>query len=220
MGRADVELASVERALDVLEAEGARSFDAASCDCVRTLLERAEELGGDTAALLAQRAHVHVERLADRFRRAGERTKRVLARVESERGKQPSAHDALTLGDVVRARRVLRRALHRPLDRARISRMPAKQRALLEYDDSVAELVASFALARALDVVPEHAGPYNPLRIASDLLSRMRTVSPIYLTAQLNRLEELASLLELPELPPEVVKTLPGRKRRAPKKGS
>ena len=50
-----MDLAAVERALDALEAEGARLFDAPSCDCVRTLITRAEELGGrdnpDSAAL-------------------------------------------------------------------------------------------------------------------------------------------------------------------------
>ena len=82
-----------------------------------------------------------------------------------------------------------------------------------EYEDALAEMVAALALARATDVVPEHAGPYNPLRIASELLARMGTVSPFYLTVQLNRLEELASLLSRPELPARPTRKLP-RKRR------
>ncbi len=94
-----------------------------------------------------------------------------------------------------------------------------KQRTVV-YEDSVAALVASFALARAVDVVPEDAGPYNPLRIASTTLDRMREVSPFYLTVQLNRLEELASLLALPELPaPPEEKVLPRKKTRALKGG-
>ena len=94
-----------------------------------------------------------------------------------------------------------------------------KQRAVA-YEDSVAALVASFALARAVDVVPEDAGPYNPLRIASTTLDRMREVSPFYLTVQLNRLEELASLLALPELPaPPEEKALPRKKTKALKGG-
>lgn len=94
-----------------------------------------------------------------------------------------------------------------------------KQRAVV-YEDSVAALVASFALARAVDVVPEDAGPYNPLRIASTTLDRMREVSPFFLTVQLNRLEELASLLALPELPaPPEEKALPRKKTKALKGG-
>ena len=94
-----------------------------------------------------------------------------------------------------------------------------KQRAVA-YEDSVAALVASFALARAVDVVPEDAGPYNPLRIASTTLDRMREVSPFFLTVQLNRLEELASLLALPELPaPPEEKALPRKKTKALKGG-
>jgi hypothetical protein len=76
-------------------------------------------------------------------------------------------------------------------------------------------MVASLALARAVDVVPEDAGPYNALRIASEALDRMREISPLYLTVQLNRLEELATLLALPELPhKEDAKVLPKKKRR------
>ena len=82
------------------------------------------------------------------------------------------------------------------------------------YEDSVAEMVASLSLARAVDVVPEDAGPYNPLRIASEALDRMRDISPLYLTVQLNRLEELATLLQRPELPrKEEVRPLPAKKK-------
>jgi hypothetical protein len=91
----------------------------------------------------------------------------------------------------------------------------------MAYEDSVADLVASFALARAVDVVPQDAGPYNALRIASDALDTMRAVSPFYLTVQLNRLEELASLLTLPDLPekPKPQPSLPA-KRRGLKRGT
>lgn len=87
------------------------------------------------------------------------------------------------------------------------------------YEDSVAALVASFALARAVDVVPEDAGPYNPLRIASSTLDRMREISPFFLTVQLNRLEELASLLALPELPVQVEEKILPKKKTRPSKG-
>jgi hypothetical protein len=76
-------------------------------------------------------------------------------------------------------------------------------------------MVASLALARASDGIPADAGPYNPVRIASEVLDRMRAISPFYLTVQLNRLEELASLLSLPELPSARPVSQPAPKRRA-----
>ncbi|MET0340833.1 MAG: DUF2894 domain-containing protein [Polyangiales bacterium] len=208
-------LERVERALDVLEAEGARQFDAPSCDCVRSLLTRAEELGGALGARLVARADDHVQRLGARFRRLRGETATQLAVLVRHTGPQPALEGALGRGDLVLARRGLRRIARLP----EAARTPRDELAVPSgvhaYDDAHAELVAAFALARATDVVPKDAGPYNPLRIASDLLERMRTVSPLYLTAQLNRLEELASLLSLPELPepPRPRKPLPRRKR-------
>jgi hypothetical protein len=218
-------LAEVEHALDQLESEGARKFDAPSCDCVRTLLTRAEELGGSVGTRLTERAADHVARLRTRFEHARQRTRTRLARAAREGGPLPALEGALARGEVVTVRRSLRRLARTP-HAALIARAPlairgqgatdaSRAHRVLAYEDAHAELVAAFALARATDVVPENAGPYNPLRIASELLERMRTVSPLYLTAQLNRLEELASLLTLPELPAPVrpKKPLPQRKR-------
>jgi hypothetical protein len=223
----DAGLDSVERALDVLESEGARLFDAPSCDCVRTLIGRAEQLGGAVGRLLCARAEAHLTRLAARFAADKRRTEQRIDACEETRGAQPLLRELLARGDVGKARRKLRRlATELPAPRRAEPAPPAvrdlhdRQRHASEYEDSLAELVASFALARAVDVIPEHAGPYNPLRIASGLLTRMRTVSPLYLTAQLNRLEELASMMELPELPEPASKTLPRKKRRALKSGS
>jgi hypothetical protein len=117
----------------------------------------------------------------------------------------------------------LREALPSGAARSALSRplgvQTTRRRRQLAYEDSVARLVASLALARATDGVPADAGPYNPLRIASEVLDGMRAISPFYLTVQLNRLEELASLLSLPELPaPAVEKALPKRPSRAGKR--
>ncbi|MDB4986801.1 MAG: uncharacterized protein JWN04_1979 [Myxococcaceae bacterium] len=219
-------LVEVERALDALEAHGARMFDAASCDCVRTLITRAEELGGRTAELLCERAAAHLDRLSARFERERTRAEAALRNLEQQRGPLSKLRELLSHGDVQPVRRKLRRLASEPIKAqpATLPRVPQRRGRnsvdAADYEESLAELVASFALARALDVVPEHAGPYNPLRIASDLLTRMRSVSPIYLTAQLNRLEELASMMELPELPEPVSKTLPKKKRGALRSGS
>ena len=217
-------LAATECALDALEADGARLFDAPSCDCIRTLITRAEELGGQAAALLAVRAQAHLERLRTRFDVARSETARLIDDAELRLGALPKLRALLARGELATVRRKLRRLASEPaplLDRPQLAkRREERQRGASDYEESLAELVASFALARAVDVVPEHAGPYNPLRIASDLLARMRTVSPLYLTSQLNRLEELASMMELPELPEPASKTLPKKKRGALKSGS
>ncbi len=218
-----MEVAEVERALDALEADGARRFDATGCDCARALLSRAEELGGEIARLLTLRAQAHVERLAQRLADARALARRELAASEQNLGLLPRARELLARSEIVPMRRTLRRLAVHPLtlataaQRERLQR--ERQRRSGEYEQELAELVAALALARAVDVVPEDAGPYNPLRIASELLTRMRAVSPLYLTAQLNRLEELASLLELPELPAPAGRVLP-RKRRVLKRGA
>jgi len=213
-----MELGEVERALDALEARGARLFDAPTCACVRALVTRAEELGGETGRILTERAESHFTRLRTRFEAARAEARERLAMLERDRGALPELRDLLEIGDLTRLRRALRRLKQRPLVLGQLDEATTQRTRAVEYEDSLAELVASFALARAVDVVPNHAGPYNPLRIASDLLARMRAVSPLYLTVQLNRLEELASLLSLPELPQAVSGTLPRgakKKRRA-----
>ena len=195
-----MEPASVAQALEALEAAGARGFDADGCECVRALLGRAEQLGGAAGSLLAERALSHVQRLEARMERAKATAAQLLERIEGEHGELPGERAALARCELTQLRRQLRR----------IARLPAGGTALVNgdrmasvqaYEASASELLASFAIARARDVVPEQAGPYNPLRIASDLLERIRDVSPIYLTAQLHRLDELGSMLSLPELP-------------------
>jgi len=218
---ADDALASATRAaLRELEERGARAYDAPACDCVYALLARAEELGGGVATRLAQRAQAHVDALRARFEADRTRVAERLAACEEQRGEQAELRRLMASGELVRAARRLRKlrvlpaSAPRPLavygTRAearpatsftRASAHMARKRRVSVYEDSVAQMVATLAMARATDVVPADAGPYNALRIASDVLERMRAISPYYLAVQLNRLEELASLLSLPELP-------------------
>lgn len=199
-------LAEIESALGELEARGARAFDAASCDCVRALTTRAQQLHAHGAQLLAARAEAHITRLTERFDAERERTQARLTAAEQRFGELPAQRAAFLRGELSDVRRTLRRFNTVPpqpassaLARGDVQRERVRRES--EYEAALAELVTSMALARAMDVVPEHAGPYNPLRIASDLLGRIRAVSPIYLTTQLKRLDELASMLSLPELP-------------------
>jgi hypothetical protein len=211
-------LQAVESALDQLEVDGARGYDAPACDCVRALLTRAEELGGAIAVRLVERADSHVESLRERLARDKQRVAaRVSALEQRLSAEQPELRRAVERGDIVLASRRARRLTRRAELIVRGPELPARARRterVRAYEDSVAEMVASLSLARAVDVVPEDAGPYNPLRIASEALDRMRDISPLYLTVQLNRLEELATLLQLPELPrKEEVRPLPAKKK-------
>lgn len=235
--------ARVKQLLDSLEAAGARSYDAEACDCVRALLTRAEELSGPVGERLVARAFAHVCALRERYRQDQERVRARLERVDAEPEIRDALEKLIARGELIRAARNLRRLSALPESARRSDPVPPpeapsgrdrpsgassprsgprsdRRRRAVTYEDSVAALVASFALARAVDVVPEDAGPYNPLRIASETLDRMREISPFYLTVQLNRLEELASLLSLPELPqaPEE-KALPKKKTRTLKGG-
>ncbi len=235
-----MDLETVEAALDALEADGARGFDSPACDCARTLITQAERLGGAVAERLLVRAEAHIRALSERMNADRARVQEQLMAFEAKAHEaMPELHAQLVRGDITHVARTLRRLRQRPpkpapsTALARIdpspdhvlgpsprSRISLRQKQALAYEDSVAELVASFALARAVDVVPEDAGPYNALRIASEALDKMRALSPFYLTVQLNRLEELASLLSLPELPPREApapapSSLPRKKRRA-----
>lgn len=231
---AGVASASVEAALDAMEARGARSYDAPACDCVRALLSRADELGGGVAQRLCERAASHLDSLRTRFERDQQRITAALERSEATLGEQPTLRKQLSRGEMLPVARRLRRLSAFPLALRRESgiepqrltpglrnadsTLSERRRRSLSYEDSVAQLVAALALARATDVVPADAGPYNPLRIASELLDRMRDVSPFYLAVQLNRLEELGSLLSLPELPAKPVEKPRALRRPEPSK--
>jgi Protein of unknown function (DUF2894) len=221
------QLDALEGELARLEGRGARGYDAAGCDCVRALLEHAEQLAGEVGERLSARAAAHLDALRERFERDRSRVAQALEQAERALGELPALRRRLSAGELSAVARALRRRRA-----ARPSRQPERRAALdrtaevhalrrrrqLAYEDSVAQLVASLALARATDGVPADAGPYNPLRIASQVLDRMREISPFYLTVQLNRLEELASLLELPELPAPSGKALPKRPSKAGKR--
>jgi hypothetical protein len=204
--------ATVASALADLEGLGARGFDADSCDCIRALLERAQELDPRASEHLLERAMAHVERLSQRMQRERQRTERWLQAAEVRYGELSAERQLFRQGELTTLRRKLRR-LASGTGASASTQVVLRQRHRVartqDYETSRAELISAFALARAADSVPEQAGPYNPLRIASELLSRIRDVSPLYLTAQLQRLEELGSMFSLPELPPPVRKPAP-----------
>jgi hypothetical protein len=215
-----VSFAAIESELAALEARGARGFDRDGCDFVRTLIARGEASSEQAGALLLERARVHLTRLSARFDSALAGTRESLEASEQNRGPLPAQRAALERGEFRAVRAELRR-----LDRARASRRDEprspdepeqahEHRSAAEYRAAAAELNAQFTVARAVEEMPLNAGPYNPLRIATELLSRIGAVSPTYLTAQLQRFEELAVLLTLPEPPaaPQPMTSPPPRK--------
>lgn len=230
-GACDTE--SIESRLDAIEAQGARIYDAPACDCVRTLLDRAEELGGAVGARLRDRASAHLDALTERFARYKQRVGQKLAATEEVHGELIELRKRFERGELVSTARTIRRLQLRPIyvrnlrnpsgneqptgtsREQKNSHLSQRRKRAVAYEDSVAQLVAALALARATDVVPADAGPYNPLRIASEVLDRMREISPFYLAVQLNRLEELGSLLNLPELPPPPAPPQPEKKARS-----
>jgi hypothetical protein len=212
-----VDLASVEDALNALEACGANAFDAISCACTRKLIARARKLDTRASALLAARAHDHVERLARRFERARAAVERRIDAAELSHGELPRERAACARGRLGAVRYALRRRASGGTARDdAAAKRERRVRCAYEYEAALADLTATFAVASASDAVPEQAGPYNPLRIASELLEQIRSVSPIYLNVQLKRLEELASILALPELPVTPAKTQPPPGRAQP----
>lgn len=196
-----MEHAEVVHALETLEAAGARNFDADGCDCIRALLTRATQLNERTSALITERAHAHLTRLQERLEHERNQAERALCKLEEAHGELSEQRAALARCELTALRRQLRRLALQPSAASTVLVKNDRIACLQSFEASASELLASFAIARARDVVPEQAGPYNPLRIASDLLERIRDVSPIYLTAQLHRLDELGSMLSLPELP-------------------
>jgi len=194
----------VESALAALEARGARAFDRDGCDLVRTLIARGRDLPRPADALMLERVRVHLGRLCERYELALAQSRERIEDAEQVHGPLPEQRAALERGEFRGLRHELRRLGREP--RSQRESPPRvfeqHQSSAGEYLAVAAELNAQFTVARAVDEVPLHAGPYNPLRIATELLSRIGAVSPTYLTAQLKRFDELAVLLTLPEPPP------------------
>jgi hypothetical protein len=222
--RVDEQLDELQAALDRLRAEGMEAFDEVSCACVEALIARARQLAPRAAELLGQRAGAHMTRLRERFAAARVVTAQRLEQAERRVGALPREREALQRGALASVRRALRRLGTGPQPAAALVTVrDERKRRTSEYRSELASYISTRAVARAVDGVPEQAGPYNPLRIASDLLVRISTFSPIYLSSQLQRLEELASLMGLPELPqaapPQPPAKPPSRKKSLPQKG-
>jgi Protein of unknown function (DUF2894) len=207
--------AGVERALDALEARGAQAFDAVECACLRGLIARLNGLPTRAAALLLPRVRERLRRFGERLDAQRQQTGERLGAVEQLHGELPQLRAAFERSELGRVRRTLRRLRSTPVR----PRADDHERRARQYETALGELAGSFTVAQAVDTVPEHSGPYNSLRIATELLACISAVSPIYLTAQLGRLEDLGRMLALPAVPePPRQSKAPARKSSRPPK--
>ncbi len=138
-----MDLVSLEGALDALESDGARGFDAPACDCVRKLITQAEELGGAVADRLAVRAEAHLDSLSEGLKADRLRVHAQLAALEARNEEAlPELHKQLERGETTRVARTLRRIRTRP---PRIVLAPSTALARIDHSGS-----ASGASARGL----------------------------------------------------------------------
>lgn len=227
VGHVEADAAAVVRArVAELVREGARAFDAPAVTLIENLLARADALGGAAGGLLRGRAMAYASRLEERLRTAKRR-----ASALSTRFLDPRAHgDDAETNPTDTIRRAYAAAVLPPRPRRNETRVRTLLAELAQrspsrvggvddeqarasfdslrlasalYRESLAEVAASVAVARAEDDVPKIAGPYNALAIAARALRRMHTLSPLYLRAQLARLETLAALEPLDAAPRE-----------------
>jgi Protein of unknown function (DUF2894) len=210
---AEFTAADVERALDALEARGALAFDAVECACLRGLIARLDALNARAAALLLPRVRERLRRLGERFDTQRQQTGERLGAAEELQGELPQLRAAFERSELGRVRRTLRRLRSTPLR----PRPNDHERRARQYETALGELAGSFTVAQAVDTVPAHSGPYNSLRIATELLACISAVSPIYLTAQLGRLEDLGRMLALPAAPEPTPSALASRRPRPSK---
>ena len=106
---------------------------------------------------------------------------------------------ALAAGDFAAIQRAALRHARRPVNRAAEAvRVTRRRVAASHYERTSCEVFVALEVARALDTLPEAAGPYNALSLAARALGALGALSASYLRAQVSRLEDLGALLALP----------------------
>ncbi|EYF02356.1 DUF2894 domain-containing protein [Chondromyces apiculatus] len=196
---AEEEARALEGRLARLADEGGRAIDPPGFRFAEALLERARGLGGGAGARLLGRASERLDLLEAAFLRRREEARAVM-RALGEAGLETpeEVQVALDLGDLPEATRVARRHLRpRPAPRE-APRRPwlarLREEAATSFQESVGTARATLAVARAADRVPPSAGPYNPQALAVRALLTAEGLSPAYVHALLEELDDLAAL--------------------------
>ncbi|HSN97163.1 MAG TPA: DUF2894 domain-containing protein, partial [Candidatus Nanopelagicales bacterium] len=69
-----------------------------------------------------------------------------------------------------------------------------RDEAASSFRESLGSARAALAVARAVDRIPPAAGPYNPQALAARALQAAEALSPTYVRALLEELDDLAAL--------------------------
>lgn len=212
-----VRLSELEQRLASLTQAGAAAWDEPGLQLVQRLTRAARQADAALCAHLQERAARHLDRLEEAFEANRAEAQASLQQLVAL-GVVDAAHgqaklDAGALGEVQRLSK-RHRFGRRRVDASFAARRPdLEARALLRgitspgtlqapsaellaatlYRDAVAGASASLTVARAVAAVPEDAGHYNPMRVASRALEALSD-HPAYLQAQLARLEVVALL--------------------------
>ncbi|AKT35973.1 DUF2894 domain-containing protein [Chondromyces crocatus] len=192
---------ALEHRLAQLGADGARGMDPPGFRFAEALLERAQALGGGAAARLLSRASARLDQLeAALVRKRGDAAAALKALDDAGVEAPAEVQAALERGDLAE----VTRAAHRRL-RPRVNLTPRetpkrpwlarlRDEAAVSFKESLGSARATLAVARAADRVPPNAGPYNPHAIAARTLLTAEGLSPAYVRALMDELEDLAAL--------------------------
>lgn len=204
---------SLQERLDRLAAEGARAFDPPAFRCVEVLLERARALGGGARERLEARAAARLDALSAALLRGRADADAALGELAAAGvDPPPEVKGALARGDLAEAAREARRRLRprlaplfgrssppgagprpgAPGPRPWLARL--REEAALSFRESLGAARATIAVARAVDRIPESAGPYNPQALAARTLQIAESLDLGYVRALLEELDDLAAL--------------------------
>jgi len=192
-----------ERLADLAEAGGER-FDPPGYAFVLSLLAKSEALQGPASQRLHDRAIAQLERQEARFEQGQERAQRELEALGKSQC-DPTGHIARAYesGDCLSVFRATRR--HRPTPRQDecadngTAATPSGDTPADRYRRAAAAVTTSLHLASTQAQVPEGAGPYNGDMLAARALLALESISESYLISLTERLDDLATLLALPD---------------------
>jgi len=200
-----------ERLADLAEAGGER-FDPPGYAFVLSLLAKSEALEGPASQRLHDRAIAQLEHHEARFEQSQQRARSELEALgESQCDPTGRIARAYQSGDCLSVFRATRR--HRPGPRKnerkneREDEREAGDPAAAAFEDTPADryrraaagVTTSLRLASARAKVPEGAGPLNGDMLAARTLLAMESISESYLISLTERLDDLATLLALPD---------------------
>lgn len=196
-----------ERLADLAEAGGER-FDPPGYAFVLSLLAKSEALEGPASQRLHDRAIAQLEHHEARFEQSQQRARSELEALdESQCDPTGRIARAYQSGDCLSVFRATRRHRPGPRKNERKDECAAGDPATAAFEDTPADryrraaagVTTSLRLASAPAKVPEGAGPLNGDMLAARTLLALESISESYLISLTERLDDLATLLTLPD---------------------